>query len=125
MTKYVPPHPVPRIEEKDVRLSNTLWYWLNELRVYINEELAKLLDRMFTKLSLDDNFDGQTISVPDTGIANTEFIVSHNLKRTPSRFLLIDTNVGGSLYKSGTAWDSANVYFKYSGANANVRVFIW
>ena len=63
--------------------------------------------------------------VTDTGTADTEFAVPHNLGGVPTFALLlphVGQTVGGYLYASGTTWSASTAYLKFSGANANIWV---
>lgn len=61
--------------------------------------------------------------VSDTGTANTEFTVTHDLGRVPVGYLLIRNSVSGNLIESDfTNWTSTSVKFKHSGANAGITI---
>jgi hypothetical protein len=55
--------------------------------------------------------------------ANTEFAVTHSLKRVPLTFFG-HTDNGGVLYKSTTAWNKTQIFLKCTTATANYQVFI-
>lgn len=67
----------------------------------------------------------QTRSVSDTGTADTEFSVSHNLGRVPSGFVVTKTNKAGIVYDSGTAWTATAIYLKCSAANTAVTLQVF
>lgn len=58
----------------------------------------------------------------DTGTADTEYTVTHNLGYVPDHFLVVSVDKGAVIYKSATAWTSNAAYFKASVANTNVWV---
>ena len=66
----------------------------------------------------------EVISVADTGSANTEFAVQHNLQRLPVHAYCTSTTVAGNLYNSTTTWTTHIVYLKFSGAHANIKVVL-
>jgi len=72
------------------------------------------------------NFRGKDITISDTGTANTEFTVAHNLGFTPDTYLVLKISVGGVIYTStgGTAWGGENIYLKCTAANAAVRLLV-
>lgn len=72
-----------------------------------------------------ENIQGRFYVVDDTGSADTEFTFSHTLGYTPTSYIVLSTNKAGVVYKSSTAWNSTDVYFKDSVANANITLFIF
>jgi len=90
----------------------------------IDKDLINLFTAMQKRLTLKDNLAGETVSVADTGSANTEFTVSHSLGSVPAGFFLINIDSAGVVYDSGTAWTSSAVYLKCSAANAAVTVYL-
>lgn len=72
----------------------------------------------------DQNINGTMVEVADTGIINTEFVVTHNLTRVPLFYDVKYINVIGTIYDSGTAWTATQAFFKCSIAHAKVRLFI-
>lgn len=85
-------------------------------------DLATLLNG---GLMFSDNFNCATVNVSDTGVVNTEFTVAHALKRIPIGYLVIRRNKAGTVYDSGTAFDTGNIYLKCSVANVNLTVIIF
>lgn len=71
-----------------------------------------------------ENMSGQFQVVADSGTANTEFSVSHNLGVIPIGFLVTLINKGGVVYTSGTTWTTSTVYFKCTTANTALTVFL-
>ncbi|RLA76193.1 MAG: hypothetical protein DRG33_08110 [Deltaproteobacteria bacterium] len=59
------------------------------------------------------------IEVTDTGTADTDFTVNHNLGYTPSGWLLYYQNKPGSLYV--VSWDSTSAVFRFSNDNAHIK----
>ena len=63
--------------------------------------------------------------VTDTGLADTEFAVTHNLGAIPTFVIPLPHEgqiVAGAPYASGTAWTSTTVYLKFPSANANIWI---
>lgn len=85
-------------------------------------ELSVLLNK---GLGFVDNFNCVSVTVADTGGANTEFTVAHSLKRIPTGYLVIRRDKGGVIYDSGTTFTVANIYLKCSVANAAITVLIF
>src|SRR3990167_10230500 len=64
-------------------------------------------------------------NVTDTGLADTEFAVVHNLGAIPTFVIPLPhegQTVAGAPYASGTAWTSTTVYLKFPSANANIWI---
>ena len=98
---------------------------IEELRRYLDQNIAREIDSVLSQLRLEDNFDGTILRVSDTGPANTEFSVSHPIKRTPNYFIVIDNDTAGTIIRGGTAWTATAIYLIHSGAGADISVFVW
>ena len=72
-----------------------------------------------------DNIDGNFGTVSDTGTANTEFSVTHNLNRVPIGFHVIRQNLAASFYDSGTAWTTTQIFLKCNVANVAATFFMF
>lgn len=92
------------------------------------EDLYKLTNRNISFGTLvngvDQNIQGQMVDVANTGAANTEFSVIHNLGYIPQFYDVKYINVSGNVYVSTTAWSKTKAFFKCSAATAHVRLFI-
>jgi hypothetical protein len=71
-----------------------------------------------------ENVAGEFQVVADTGSADTEFSISHQLGTVPIGFLVLNIDAGGVVYDSGTAWTDTTIYLKCSAANAAVKLFL-
>ena len=76
-------------------------------------------------VNFPDNFDAEILSVADSGTANTEFTVSHTLKRVPIGFIVLNINKAGVVYDSGTAWTTSAIYLKCSTANTVIKLLVF
>lgn len=72
-----------------------------------------------------DNIDGNFGSIADTGPADTQFSVTHNLNRVPIGFHVIRQNLAGSFYDSGTTWTTTEIFLKCSVAHVTATFFIF
>jgi len=68
---------------------------------------------------------GYVCTVADTGSANVEFTVIHNLGVVPHGYLVAYQDKAGSVYDGGTSWTSTNIYLKASVANMNIKVLVF
>lgn len=92
-----------------------------ELRVFIRDLSAIINGGLLP----DDNFSIYRGSVADTGTADTEFTVTHSLKRTPIGFHVINIDQAGIVYNSGTAWTATQIYLKCNINNASISVIVF
>jgi len=93
-----------------------------ERLIRYSQQLSSLLNG---GLRFADNFDAQIISITDTGLADTEFIVAHTLKRIPTGFIIINNNKAGVVYDSGTAWTATNIYLKCDVASCTIKLLVF
>jgi hypothetical protein len=71
-----------------------------------------------------DNIDGAWITVPDTGNANTNFAVTHNLNRIPVGYWVMTKDRAVDVYTGSVAATTTVITLKASVANAAVVLFI-
>jgi len=71
-----------------------------------------------------DNIDGNWVTVPDTGIGNTDFTVQHNLGRLPVGYILMRTNLPTSIYDGSIPATKTEITLRSVIDNANVTLFI-
>jgi hypothetical protein len=91
------------------------------------EDLFKLTNRNIsfgTQVNgIDQNIAGQMVEVANTGAANTQFTVTHNLGRVPLYLDVKYINGNGVVWSSSPA-TSTQAFYTCSLANAHVRLFI-
>lgn len=71
-----------------------------------------------------DNMFGVWITYTTNAVANTEDAVTHNLGVVPVGYLVFSQDKAGSLYKSGSAWTTSQIFLKCSAASTTVLIFI-
>lgn len=71
-----------------------------------------------------ENISGEFQVVTDTGSADTEFTVTHNLGAVPIGYIVMKNSKSGNVYSGTTAWTSSTIYLKHSSANANITIFL-
>ena len=70
------------------------------------------------------NFKCYTTTVSDTGAADSENTVNHNLGYTPT-FYFYNVSLKGYLYDSRrSSWSTTQMFFKCSVANASVVLYV-
>ena len=70
------------------------------------------------------NIDGQWAKVTSPVAPNTQFAVTHNLNRIPVGFDVKRQNLACSVYDSGTAWTTTQIFLKCSVASVTLTLFI-
>ena len=97
--------------------------FLARLVMHIDLGFKLLLDAINHKIGFD-NFEKYEYTSTDTGTANAEFTVSHNLGFIPARFMVTKISNAGVVYDSGTTWTSTQIFLKCSSANAAVTLSV-
>ena len=92
-----------------------------ELQNYV-KDLANLLNG---GVKFSDNFNANLITVSDTGVADTTFVVTHNLKRVPIGYMPFYLNKAGVVYDAGTPWTASAIYLKCNVASTLVKLLIF
>jgi hypothetical protein len=87
-----------------------------------SSELAQILNK---GLLFADNFNAETKTITDSGVADSQNTVAHTLKRVPAGFVVLKINKGGVVYDSGTAWTDTAIYLKCSAANAAITLLVY
>lgn len=75
-----------------------------------------------------DNINGAFGTTANTGAADTEFSVTHNLNRVPVGFHVINQSKAGSFYGTptlGTHWSKTQIFLKCNVANVAATFFIF
>jgi len=88
-------------------------------------KLTTFLDETFRKVSAIPFNQSESLSVADTGNANTEFSVTHHLGRVPNGYILTKSNLACNIYDSGTTWTTDLIYLKCDTANAVIEVTVF
>jgi len=94
---------------------------LNSLKEHSNN-LLRILNN---GIKFEDQLDSKEKTQTDTGAADTEFSITHELGRVPVGYLVKKIDKGGVIYESGTAWTSETIYLKSTIANCNVTLYIY
>lgn len=106
--------------------------YMLQLRQF-DKDLLTFLEQIFTNLeniinrgiTFDDNFESEELTATAHATPDTEFSVAHTLGTVPTRFIVVDIDEGGVVYKGTTAWTATTIYLKCTtgGTAIKVRVF--
>jgi len=89
------------------------------------DKLQQMLDTTFRKVADIPFNQSESLTVSDTGNANTEFSVTHHLGRVPNGFIITKSDKACSVYDSGTAWTSTTIYLKCDAANTALSLSVF
>lgn len=108
--------------QKDIKDLDTLIQWMKSF-------FAQLMTSVNGGLGFGDGVDkdnmaGIWVTVADTGAANTDFALAHDIGSVPAGFILMVPPAAGFIYKGATAWTTSNIYLRASVANQAITVFI-
>ena len=82
------------------------------------DKLQAMLDDTFRNIAEIPYNQSQSLTVANSGNADTEFSVTHHLGRTPTGFIVTDIDKAGIVYDSGTVWTTSLIYLKCNVATA-------
>ena len=90
------------------------------------EQLARVVNGLisFGNGITRDNIDGEWVTVKDTGAANTDFTVTHNLMRLPVGYFLMNQTKAGVLYQGSVPWTNTTITLKCNVANDDILIFV-
>jgi hypothetical protein len=90
------------------------------------EQLVRIVNGQlsFGNGATPDNIAGAWAAVADTGAADTNFTVTHNLLYIPVGVILMTQTKAGVIYKGSVAWTTTTITLKCNVANDNILIFI-
>ena len=71
-----------------------------------------------------DNINGVWASVPNTGPANSNFTITHNLGRVPVGYILMTSAQGTEIYTGSVAATTTQITLRSAQANDSITLFI-
>ena len=86
-----------------------------------NTNLLKLLNG---GLQAVDNVDSISYAIADSGAADTEIAITHDLGRVPVDVRIKVQDAASIIYDSGTTWTITKVYIKCDTANVAMTLHI-
>jgi len=84
-----------------------------------------MLDNTFRKIADIPYNQSESLTVADSGNANTEFNKTHHLGRTPAGFIVTKSDKACSVYDSGTTWTTKTIYLKCDAANTALTITVF
>lgn len=89
------------------------------------KSLQMVIQALRRRLSFDDNFQCSILTINDTGIANTPFIVQHSLGKVPVAYIA-NLNVHGTIRSvSKDTWSTTQMQLECSAANAQLTLIVF
>lgn len=91
----------------------------------LRRSIEQVIRALNNNISFQDNIQSSTVTVLDTGAANTAFTVTHNLGKIPISYVAnIDKN--GTIYDyDRTTWTASTLQLKCSAANCKLNIVIF
>lgn len=89
------------------------------------DKLIRMLDDLINKIAGIPFNRSESLTVADSGSADTEFSITHHLGRVPAGFILTKSDKAAVLYDSGSAWTTTTIYLKCNVANAALTVSVF
>lgn len=103
-------------------------YHIKQQFVHIKEwadKLQQMLDTTFRKVADIPYNQAESLTVADTGNANTEFSVTHHLGRSPNGYIITKSDKACGVYDSGTTWTTTTIYLKCDTANVALSLSVF
>lgn len=89
------------------------------------DNLHQFLDTTFRKVSDIPFNQSESLTVADTGNANTEFSITHHLGRVPNGYIITKSDKACGVYDSGTTWTTTTIYLKCDTANVALSLSVF
>ena len=89
------------------------------------KQLVQLQDELNRKIARISFNRSESLSVTDTGDADTEFSITTHSDRVPSGFILTKSDKACAVYDSGTAWTTTTIYLKCNVANVAITLTVF
>lgn len=89
------------------------------------DKLQEMLDSTFRKIADIPYNQSESLTVADSGNADTEFSTTHHLGRTPAGFIVTKSDAACSVYDSGTTWTTTTIYLKCDAANVAMTITVF
>lgn len=104
----------------------------------MGDKFAKMIRKLYEQLvrivngqlsfgngsGIGDNMAGVWAAVEDTGSADTNFTITHNLLYIPTGYIVMNQSIAGSVYQGSLPWTTTQITLKCSTAHANILIFI-
>lgn len=87
-----------------------------------NDNLEALFDK---GISFVDNLDSDSVSFTSGAVADAEDVVSHELGKVPTGFLVTARNKAGILYSGTTPNTTSRIYLKSNVANTTYTILVF
>lgn len=87
--------------------------------------LRQIIDALMGKLTFEENIFTWEVSIPDSGLADTEITVLHSLQFVPTGYIY-NIDKAGIVYDSNrSSWTASQITVKCNVANAAITMRIY
>jgi len=97
---------------------------VSDVILNVDRTLRDILAALANRLSFADNMQCALLDVLDTGTADTEFIVPHNLGQVPVWYLA-NASAGYVYDGDRTLWTDQEIVLKCSASNASLKLVVF
>lgn len=97
---------------------------IKDLMRFLGEQDVNLSSLLNQGLRFSDNFNATELSFTTNATPDTQDAVVHGRGSAPTRFVVLDQDKGGVLYRSA-AFDATNCYFKNTAASVAMKILVF
>lgn len=105
--------PNPR-DKHEIDLYNVIDTFINTVNVILDAGII-----------FGDNVDCDLVTFTTDATPDTEDTTAHSLGKVPTGFIVYSQDKAGSLYNSGTAFTSSNIYTKCDVASVEFKIIVF
>lgn len=80
---------------------------------------------LLKRLTFDDNVESSAVDIPDTGPADSVFVVQHNLGKVPKYYMARLDKAGVVYDYNRDLWTPTQMQLKCSVASASVKLIVF
>lgn len=96
-------------------------------------DLVKTLDNLINNLSaifdrgvnIDDNIDAKRITITTSATPDLEVAYSHELKRVPIGYIVIERDKAGVIYDGTSSWTDTTIYLRSNVASVAATILVF
>lgn len=107
-----------------LKMQGDLTMRISQVIFTVERTLRELVEALANRLTFGDNMECSIKDVEDSGAADTDFIVDHNLGRLP-KWYLANASAGFVYDGDTTQWTTQQIVLKCSAANSRIKLVVF